>query len=106
LPELGLLGARNDRRLRLFKKPNIIFITESAISLLASNLASNLVEYALLSKLLNQLVGCRISCTGYGPDLFNRHDRTFKKMLQNKVSVAGRPAKVLSYQSSVSFSEF
>ena len=50
---LALLGVRGNRRFRLFKKPNIRFITESAISLLASEL----VDYALLNKLLNQLVG-------------------------------------------------
>ena len=50
---LAFLGVRGNRRFRLFKKPNIRFITESAISLLASEL----VDYALLNKLLNQLVG-------------------------------------------------
>jgi hypothetical protein len=98
---LGLLGARKTRRLGLFKKPNIRFITESTIPLLASDL----VEYALLSKLLNQLVGRRIARAGNGPDLFNRYDRTLIEVLQNTVAVSGRPAEVLGDQGPVSFSE-
>jgi len=46
---LALLGESSRRRFRLFKKPNICFITESAISLLPGDLIKN----AMFGQLLN-----------------------------------------------------
>lgn len=74
---LAFSGAYGNCRFRLFKKPNIRFITESAIS----PLTGDLVDYSLLNELLDELISGRIARAGNGPDLFNRDDGTLIKVL-------------------------